>query len=452
LTKATVRDTLIAFFEQAKLSEAVALEKTGRCLEYIQQRSGLLMPDGDASYVFAHLTLQEHCAGRYIVLGSEDPVKLVLEHRADDRWREPIMLGLGLAPPADLDDVLEALWEPEEAGTPKPGERWCRDLLLVQDIGNDREWDYLQTLPRIKVSKHQTMLRWGLAATIEDPNVPRNLRIEAGYCLGTFGDDPRLLDPTTGNSPDGGYWCTVESSAFWYGAKQNKLQQMHLDYSFQIARFPVTNAEYARFIDAGGYTQQEWWTEHGWNWKSSRTEPYYWDDIRYNNPAQPVVGVTWYEAAAYCRWLTQQGHAQGWLPKDQEIRLPTSLEWERAARHTDQRPYPWDTKEPTPERANYKETEIGRPSPVGCFPAGAAVCGAQDMAGNVLEWLATPYGKSEQEEPEKDFTTPQDVFLSRSAFWHGKEELLCGSRAGDFPYDGNDGLGFRVLQSLRSSV
>jgi predicted NACHT family NTPase len=138
LDKTTVRTTLIKFLEQAGVSEATAFEKAGRCIDYIQQRSGLLIPDGDESYVFAHLTLQEHCAGRYIVLGSEDPVKLVLEHRADDRWREPIMLGLGLAPPADLDDVFEALWERGEAGDKKSWERWYQDLMLVSEIGADR--------------------------------------------------------------------------------------------------------------------------------------------------------------------------------------------------------------------------------------------------------------------------------------------------------------------------
>jgi formylglycine-generating enzyme required for sulfatase activity len=165
-----------------------------------------------------------------------------------------------------------------------------------------------------------------------------------------------------------------------------------------------------------------------------------------------VVGVSWYEAAAYCRWLTAQGHAQDWLPKDQEIRLPTSLEWERAARHTDQRPYPWGSKEPTPERANYDATGIGRPSPVGCFPAGAAVCGAQDMAGSVLERLATPYGKSEQEAPEKDFTPGGLVLLTSSAWTRDEEELLCGSRNRINPVYGGSYRGFRVLQSLRSSV
>jgi formylglycine-generating enzyme required for sulfatase activity/energy-coupling factor transporter ATP-binding protein EcfA2 len=453
LTKTTVRDTLIAFFEQAKLSEAVALEKTGRCLEYIQQRSGLLMPDGDASYVFAHLTLQEHCAGRYIVLGSEDPAKLVLEHRADDRWREPIMLGLGLAPPADLDDVLEALWERKEDGQPKPDERWYRDLALAAEIGEDREWAYLQTLPRIKVSKHQEQLRRGLITLLEERNIPTKLLFEVAASLAQVGD-PRLLDPATGTSSDGRYWCPVEAGTFWYGEQQDKLQQVRLDYDFQIARFPVTNAEYARFIAAGGYAQQEWWTKHSWQYKQKAKwkEPRYWDDNLFNNPSQPVVGVSWYEAAAYCRWLTAQGHAQGWLPKDQEIRLPTSLEWERAARHTDQRPYPWGHEDPTPERANYTETEIGRPSPVGCFAAGAAVCGAQDMAGNVLEWLATSDERRQQVEPEKDFTPGGLVLFTWSAWSFDEEKLLCGSRGWIFPNGWYGIQGFRVLQSLRSSV
>jgi formylglycine-generating enzyme required for sulfatase activity len=273
------------------------------------------------------------------------------------------------------------------------------------------------------------------------------------------------------------YWCPIEAGPFWYGddrprtdeekalspdeyepKRLAKLQQVHLDYSFQIARFPVTNAEYARFIDAGGYTQQEWWTEQGWIYISPEgargywdddykgkaiTLPRFWDDSRFNNPAQPVVGVSWYEAAAYCRWLSTQTGLH--------IRLPTSLEWERAARHTDQRPYPWGSDEPTPECANYEETEIGRPSPVGCFAAGAAECGVQDMAGNVLEWLATPYGKPEQEAPEKDFTPRDGVLVTWSAFWRGKEELLCGSRGRFIPVYWNVYRGFRVLQSLRSS-
>jgi formylglycine-generating enzyme required for sulfatase activity len=325
--------------------------------------------------------------------------------------------------------------------------------MLAVEIGNDREWAYLQTLPRIKVSKHQEQLRRGMITLLEERNIPTKLLFEVAASLAQVGD-PRLLDPTTGTSSDGRYWCPVEAGPFWYGEQQDRLKQMHLDYAFQIARFPVTNAEYARFIAAGGYTQPEWWTENGWQQREQRNwaEPRYWDNSDLNNPAQPVVGVSWYEAAAYCRWLTAQGHAQGWLPKDQEIRLPTSLEWERAARHTDQRPYPWGWEEPTPERANYGKTGLGRHSPVGCFAAGAATCGAQDMAGNVLEWLATPFGQSAQEEPEKDFTPQDGVLVTWSAWKLGGRELLCGSRVRFNPDFWNDNRGFRVLRSLRSSV
>jgi formylglycine-generating enzyme required for sulfatase activity len=303
------------------------------------------------------------------------------------------------------------------------------------------------------------------------PPLPFKDRVEAGFLLGDLGHDPRLLDPATGNSPDGRYWCKVEAGAFWYGddrprtdeekalspdeyepKRLAKLQQVRLDYNFQIARFPVTNAEYARFIEAGGYEQQEWWTKHGWDWKRSRTQPNKWNNSHYNNPAQPVVGVSWYEAAAYCRWLTAQGHALGWLPEAQEIRLPTSLEWERAARHTDQRHCPWGTEKPTPERANYRETEIGRPSPVGCFPAGVAMCGAQDMTGNVDEWTATIWEDAQAPLASKEFTTQETPLIRRSAWNDRSEHMFCGSRYWNFPYGRDDVQGFRVLRSLRSSV
>jgi formylglycine-generating enzyme required for sulfatase activity len=306
-------------------------------------------------------------------------VKFVLEHRADDRWRVPIFLGLGVVQkknPFLVESVLRALVERDEEISRKPIDRWYRDLILAAEIGEDRDWGYLQQQD-VDVTAIQRDVRQGLAELLNDmqPPLPFKDRVHAGFLLGGLGHDPRLLDPATGTSPDGRYWCPVEAGEFWYGddrpgreekelspdeyepKRLAKLKQVHLDYSFQIARFPVTNAEYDRFIDAGGYTQQEWWTEQGSKFllpgghqydrvsnEENVTLPRYWDDIRFNNPAQPVVGVSWYEAAAYCRWLTAQGHTQGWLPAEQEIRLPTSLEWERAARHTDQRPYPWGTE------------------------------------------------------------------------------------------------------------
>jgi formylglycine-generating enzyme required for sulfatase activity len=259
----------------------------------------------------------------------------------------------------------------------------------------------------------------------------------------------------------GTYWCPIEAGPFWYGPfhpgngeSEPAWQQVTLPYRYHVGRYLVTNAEYARFIEAEGYQERRWWTNTGWSHKERRrwTQPQYWKDERYNAPNQPVVGVSWFEATAYCHWLTEVGHTAGWLPRDAEIRLPTSLEWERAARHTGQRRYPWGDAEPTPAHANYQETGIGRPAPVGCFPVGGAVCGAQDMVGNVQEWMATPAQQPGQVQAEQDVPRDTGVLLSYSDFRTQESAQVCGSRDGYSPVARIALLGFRLVWSLRSLV
>jgi formylglycine-generating enzyme required for sulfatase activity len=230
-----------------------------------------------------------------------------------------------------------------------------------------------------------------------------------------------------------------------------------LSHTYCIGRYPITNADFACFVAAGGYGERRWWGEHGWQWRLTagpdgqpRDEPFVIDSEEHNNPIQPIVSVRWYEADAYCAWLSEQGHTQGWLSSEDVIRLPTALEWERAARGTDKRRYPWGDEQPDPERANYRDTRIGRPSPVGCFPVGQAVCGAFDVASNVWEWTATVRKQPEEGVPEAD---PRiDVWMVRTgeAFLGHKERLCCGARYGILPYFGFDCLGFRVIWSPRS--
>ena len=95
--------------------------------------------------------------------------------------------------------------------------------------------------------------------------------------------------------------------------------------SFVMARYPVTNAQYAPFIAAGGYTDRAWWTDRGWQIREKEgwTEPRFWTDRDWNRADYPVVGVSWYEALAFCRWLSAgSGRA---------ITLPTEQQWQRAA-------------------------------------------------------------------------------------------------------------------------
>ncbi len=151
--------------------------------------------------------------------------------------------------------------------------------------------------------------------------------------------------------------------------------------AYWIDKYEVTNRQFAGFIDAGGYDQRELWTQEGWQWKSitERTHPKFWSDERWNQSNYPVVGVVWFEAAAYCRWTG--------------ARLPTEAEWERAAgwdaAKQEKYVYPWGN-EWQPTRVNTVESALGTTTPVGRYcPEAASPVGACDMVGNAWEWVNT---------------------------------------------------------------
>ena len=133
--------------------------------------------------------------------------------------------------------------------------------------------------------------------------------------------------------------------------------------AFYIDKYEVTNALYKQFMSATGHIA-----------------PLFWDDEEYNHPNQPVVRVTWHDAVAYAEWAGK--------------RLPTEAEWEKAARGTDGRIYPWGNEWDS-SKCNSGVSGDGYEytAPVGSFPAGASPYGVMDMAGNVWEWCADWYDK-----------------------------------------------------------
>ncbi|MES9852733.1 MAG: SUMF1/EgtB/PvdO family nonheme iron enzyme [Candidatus Thiodiazotropha sp. L084R] len=167
-------------------------------------------------------------------------------------------------------------------------------------------------------------------------------------------------------------WVAIPAGEFIYG--DEKQQRLNLD-SFHIARYPITNAQYQTFIDDGGYEDERWWRG------MLRQSP---EESRWNQPNRPRESISCYEAVAFCRWLSQQlGY---------KIRLPTEQEWEKAARGTDGREYPWgDGYRAGHANVDEKEEKAGpnylsQTTAMGLYRHRASPYGIMDMASNVWEW------------------------------------------------------------------
>ena len=191
----------------------------------------------------------------------------------------------------------------------------------------------------------------------------------------------------------------------------------------------MTNEKYRGFILADGYGNQAYWSEEGWKWKTEHnvTVPKYWNDIEWNKPDHPVVGVTYYEAAAYAKWVGK--------------RLPTEREWEKAARGEGGREYPWkypwgDTFDKL--KCNSAEAGLDHTTPVTQYTNGVSPYGCYDMAGNVWEWCAGWY-----DEERKDWR------VVRGGSWHNSQESLhVSNRFRTYADRQNNNIGFRLTQDI----
>lgn len=229
----------------------------------------------------------------------------------------------------------------------------------------------------------------------------------------------------------------IPAGTFLMGDKKYTVQ---VD-AFAIAHYPVTNAQYRFFVEAGGYENPDFWTKEGWQQRGKEkwTQPRYWDDSFTAIDNKPVVGVSWYEAVAYCNWLSAKTR--------RSYRLPTEAEWERAARHTDGRTYPWGNKWQG-GIINSREAGVGRSTAVGSFPHSTAVCGAQDMSGNVWEWCQSRYADEPYRADDgRENLDSQARRVVRGGSWHFNQNLVrAASRAHFHPGARDYLLGFRLVR------
>jgi iron(II)-dependent oxidoreductase len=248
---------------------------------------------------------------------------------------------------------------------------------------------------------------------------PRGLGDHASTAAGGLSGDAEV---------PGGAWRLGATRAEGFVFDNEKwAHQVELN-PFRIARAPVTNREFAAFVDAGGYRTREFWSDAGWAWRERlRAErPTYWQPKsegiwtwrRYDRtevlaPDAPVVFVNWHEAEAWCRWARR--------------RLPTEAEWEAAAIGQPsiggksltgtKRPWPWGGAVPTRQHANLNFV-FDAPLDVAACPDGDSAFGCRQMIGNIWEWTAsdfTPF-PGFAPDPYEDYSQP----------WFGSRKVLRG--------------------------
>jgi len=208
---------------------------------------------------------------------------------------------------------------------------------------------------------------------------------------------------------------------------------------FRIQKYAVTNREYREFIKAGGYSDSGLWCGSGLQWKKVNeiATPAFWDDSSFNSDDQPVTGISFYEASAYCKWVGG--------------RMPTELEWEKACRGNEGSVYPWGESDPNETLANYAPdfVPIARsPVSVYLYPKNESPYGCRQMAGNSFEWCQdyfhfdTPEHRSTEQVVE---TRPSGRHVLKGGAWTtGKSRIRAAARWSYAPGLRDNILGFRV--------
>lgn len=204
------------------------------------------------------------------------------------------------------------------------------------------------------------------------------------------------------NEKDGSVMIYIPEGTFLKGIEKDSIK---VD-AFYIDKYPITNNQYKKFMEETNYN-----------------EPAFWKDKRFNNTNQPVVGVSWNDAVAYASWAGK--------------RLPEEKEWEKAARGTDGRVYPWGNAKPDKSFAVFDlDISKGAPTNVGTHPSGVSPYGCYDMSGNIWEWC-------------QEWFTEGKYRVVRGGSWINHMNILsCAYRSCSVPSGKDNNVGFRCVKDL----
>lgn len=422
---------------------------------------------------FRDVGTQEFLAGRYIAEHVRDVAAIAEFMESPDRifsdwWHEPFLLVLGYlwatTPDVALDLTLRlsgvaprirevsllrlataelAAAAALEFGVPDPSHRDALVSRLAELLGEE-----------------------GIARIATSAQV--RLRVAAGDLMGHLGD-PR---PGVGTAKHEGIaslgvFCEVPAGGYLRGSDlredESAFRQEHpirnavIPYPFFISRYPVTEAQFGRFIEANdGYRDDSNWTVQGLEWRrNAGDEP---GRRATGAPNHPATEVSWYEGDAYCTWLgrriPQGGAIMVWrngnlVPHDlasTAVRLPTSAEWEKAARGEEGRRFAWgDSVDPL--FGVQRRVLVQRSTAVGLYPDEHSPYGAVDLCGNVWEWCRDAWLPSVGHSP-----WPTDRKEVRGGgFGPNKRMLRAACRFGNSANLRLDDLGFRPVVLCNAS-
>jgi formylglycine-generating enzyme required for sulfatase activity/energy-coupling factor transporter ATP-binding protein EcfA2 len=483
-------------------------------LSYLKDRAGLLVARREEVYAFPHRSFQEYLAACHLANGPDFAERLRGLACGDPAWwREVFLLGVGKAGQGGLGNavaVVTALLPEAPEEVAQPGEsHWRAAVLAGQALVELRLAEKAAGQPHYAALLKRAR-RW-LVQLVEGEKLSIRERAEAGDVLGQL-EDPRpgvgVIVAGTARRPDI-VWVEVPAGPFTMGSTEKDdmaydderpVHKLTLP-AFYISRYLITNAQYGVFVADGGYDDRDNWTSEGWAWRhgaeadlspiddaewqkryaewlasrpaDKRDWPYWWHDPQWAAPTRPVVGITWYEALAYCHWLQRQLQVPGFKfqvwrngrieardlkPGTFAVRPPSEAEWEKAARGPKACRWPWgDTWQEG--LANTSEAGLSQTSAVGLFPRGASPYGVLDMAGNVWEWTISRWGRTSIYKPDygypyrsgdgREELAGPDLRVVRGGSWDARQgSARCAYRGWLVPANFSDILGLRVVVSL----
>lgn len=471
-----------------------------RICSHLRRGHGILVPVASGKFDFAHTVFREVLAGLWL---GRQPVTNRIKYALNAAWHGPLRYWAGLLAPketgqyeisalfgeleqcAEQGDVLAIIAQAEmvaEVCAVASGPKLTRDI--IRRIAHARE---------------------ALTGLLGQSGLSFPFRLRVGDLLALLGDprlEPSILDRT----------CEIEGAEVIIGRNSKHSTRLRkydscpvappirgFLKSFKIGQYLVTNSEFQQFIACDGYKVERYWpNETAWKWASGdelvldalvqnagkaaqthfsselagnrldpndiperckrmieRRLPMYWYDPTLNRPNQPVVGINFWEACAYCAWLTERLHSDSSLEPHKIIRLPVEAEWEAAARACGNGGvYPWKSGEPAsnahvrvtnPDAAGLRAL---RSSAVGLFRFVETNKPIYDLIGNAWELTASkaePYS-------ERSFDQRIDLHgefdrIARGSSWLSseRESAEVTFRSFDPPYNAYEDLGFRIV-------